>query len=98
MMLPLDILIDIGRHGADAFDYNTVLNLSLTCRTVHSNLKSILEEVVMWTEEKRSGFSFYELVGSTDVVPEAWKRVKYGHVIFCKKAVLTCFSHFVFCL
>lgn len=45
--LVLDVLYEIAAFCAGAFDFRTLVNLSLTCKAMHQAVKSILEVPVL---------------------------------------------------
>lgn len=45
--LPFDIILEVAAFCAGRFEFNTYLNLALSCKEVHKSLKSVLDEPVL---------------------------------------------------
>jgi hypothetical protein len=45
--LVLDVLYEIGAFCAGAFDFRTLVNLSLTCKALHEAVKPVLDVPVL---------------------------------------------------
>ena len=77
MLLPYDLIIEIGMICAGSLEYHTMVNVALTCRAVRDGLKGSLDRKVMvWTVPiEESAFDHALLRKPTDQ-PLGWKLVK----------------------
>jgi hypothetical protein len=58
--IPFDVVLEVAAFCAGSLEFQTFLNLSLSCKEVHKSLKFVLDEpVLVWNEQTRLDDSFY---------------------------------------
>lgn len=49
VQLVLDVLLDVAAFCAGAFEFRTLVNLSLTCKSIHEATKPVLDTpILVW--------------------------------------------------
>lgn len=79
--LPFELVLEIAAFCAGSFNFETFLNLALTCRQTHKSLQPVLSQpILVLTELEFEGGIVHRLNGAhveEGNVPEKWRNMRY---------------------
>ncbi|KAI5449564.1 hypothetical protein NCC49_004557 [Naganishia albida] len=79
--LPFELVLEIAAFCAGSFNFETFLNLDLTCRQTHKSLQPVLSQpILVITELEFEGGIVHRLNGAyveEGNVPEKWRNMRF---------------------